>query len=127
MSARFGLPLSDFLCLTGSLSLSSLEPCAADPERLRFLPSPSLLLPLALRDVGTCWLSFALRPSRPGASDSMAGGVLLMAATREFELGGENNATSTASFVPFFAISLRAAISVPSDRIARFSCLHGDM
>jgi hypothetical protein len=57
----------------------------------------------------------------------IASGILLVAATWEFELGGENNAISTASFMPFFAILLRAVISVPFDCIIRFLYLHGDM
>jgi len=57
----------------------------------------------------------------------MADGILLVAATWEFKLEGKNNAISTASFVPFFAILLRAAISVPFNRIARFLYLYGDI
>jgi len=91
------------------------------------LPSPNLLLPLALRGVKTYWLFFTLRLSRPGALNLMADGILLVAATREFKLGGKNNTISTASFMPFFAILLRAAISVPSNRIARFLCLHSNI
>jgi len=91
------------------------------------LPFSSLLLLLALYSVRTYWLSFALHLLHPGASDSMAGSVLLMAVTWEFELRGKNNAISMASFMPFFVILLRAAISVPFDYIARFSCLYGNM
>jgi hypothetical protein len=57
----------------------------------------------------------------------MANGVLLVAATQEFKLEGENNAISTASFIPFFAILLRAAISVPFNHIIRFLCLYSDI
>jgi len=48
-------------------------------------------------------------------------------ATWEFKLEGKNNAISMASFMPFFAILLRAAISVPSNYIARFLCLYGNI
>ena len=68
-----------------------------------------------------------LRLLRLGALDSMTGSILLVAATWKFELGGKNNATNTASFVPFFTILLRAAISVPSDCIVRFLCLYSDI
>ena len=57
----------------------------------------------------------------------MAAGILLVAATQEFKLRGKNNTISTASFMPFFAISLRAAISVPFNYTTRFSCLYGDI
>ena len=57
----------------------------------------------------------------------MASSILLVAATQEFKLGGENNAISTASFVLFFAISLRAIINVPSNCIARFLYLYGNI
>jgi len=57
----------------------------------------------------------------------MASGILLVAATWEFKLEGESNAISIASFMLFCAISLRAAISVPSNRIVRFLYLHGDI
>ena len=62
-----------------------------------------------------------------GALDSMAGSILLVVVTREFKLGGKNNAISTASFVLFFAISLRAVINVPSNHITRFLYLYGDI
>ena len=77
--------------------------------------------------VGTCWLSFILRLSRLDALDLMAGGILLVVVTQEFKLGGKNNAMSMASFVPFFVISLKAAISMPFDCIMRFLCLYGDI
>jgi len=64
---------------------------------------------------------------RLGALDLIADGILLVVVTWEFELGGKNNAISTASFVPFFAISLRATISVPSNCIVRFLYLYGDI
>jgi len=64
---------------------------------------------------------------RLGTLNSMAGSVLLVAATQEFKLGGENNAMSMASFVPFFAISLRAIINVPSNYIVRFLCLYNNI
>ena len=57
----------------------------------------------------------------------MAGGVLLIAVTQEFELGGKNNAINTASFMLFFAILLKATISVPSNCIVRFLYLHSDI
>ena len=57
----------------------------------------------------------------------MASGILLVAATQEFELGGENNAINTAFFIPLFTILLKAAISVPSNRIIRFLCLHSNI
>ena len=57
----------------------------------------------------------------------MAGGILLVAITWEFKLGGKNNAISMAFFIPFFAILLKAAISIPFDRIVRFLYLHGDI
>ena len=91
------------------------------------MPSLSLLLPLALRGIKTCWLSFILYLLHLGALDLIAGGILLVTATQKFELGGKNNAINTASFVPLFAISLRAVISVPSNCIARFSYLYSDM
>jgi len=68
-----------------------------------------------------------LYPSRLGALDLIAGGILLVAATWEFKLGGKNNAISIASFVLFFAILLRAVISMPSNHIARFLCLYSDI
>jgi hypothetical protein len=57
----------------------------------------------------------------------MASNILLVAATQEFKLRGENNAISTASFIPFFAILLRAAISVPFNCIIKFSYLYSDI
>jgi hypothetical protein len=68
-----------------------------------------------------------LYPSYLGTLDLMAGSVLLMAVTQEFKLGGENNTTSTASFMPFFTISLRAAISVPFNCITKFLYLYSDI
>ena len=68
-----------------------------------------------------------LRLSRLGALDLIAGGILLVAVTWEFKLGGKNNVISMASFMLFFTILLRAAISVPSNYIARFLCLYGDI
>ena len=72
-------------------------------------------------------MSFILYLLRLGALDLIASGILLMAATWEFKLGGENNAISIAFFVLFFAILLRAAISVPFDRIAKFLYLYGNI
>ena len=57
----------------------------------------------------------------------MAGGILLVAMTWEFKLGGENNVISMAFFVLFFVILLKAAISVPFDCIIRFLCLYSDI
>ena len=57
----------------------------------------------------------------------MAGGILLVAATQEFKLGGENNIISIASFIPLFTISLKAVISIPFDRIMRFLYLYSDI
>jgi len=51
----------------------------------------------------------------------------LVAVTREFKLRSKNNAISMGSFMPFFAISLRAAISMPFNYIVRFLCLHGNI
>ena len=64
---------------------------------------------------------------RLGALDLIAGGILLVAATWEFKLGGENNTISMAFFVLFFAILLRAIINIPSDHIARFLCLYSNI
>jgi hypothetical protein len=61
------------------------------------------------------------------ASDLIASSILLVAATQEFKLRGKNNTTSTASFIPFFAISLRAVISVPSNYIIRFLYFYSDI
>jgi len=68
-----------------------------------------------------------LRLSRLGALDLMASGILLVVATWKFKLGGKSNTISTASFMPFLAISLRAIISMPSNRITRFLYLYGDI
>jgi len=57
----------------------------------------------------------------------MASGVLLVVVTWEFKLEGKNNAISTASFILFFAILLKAVISVPFNYIARFLYLYGDI
>ena len=57
----------------------------------------------------------------------MASGVLLVAVTQEFKLGGKSNAISMASFIPFLTILLRAAISVPSNCIIKFLCLHSNI
>ena len=121
------LLLFNFLYLTGSPLLSFLEPYAANPKQFHFLPSPSLLLLLALYGVGTCWLFFILYLSRLGALDLITGSVLLVVATQEFELGGKNNTISMASFVPLFAILLRAAISMPFNCIMRFLYLYSDI
>jgi len=57
----------------------------------------------------------------------MASGILLGVVTWEFKLEGKNNAINMAFFMTFFAISLKAAISVPSNRIARFLYLYSDI
>ena len=62
-----------------------------------------------------------------GALDLIAGGILLVAITWEFELGGENNIISIASFIPLFTILLKAVISVPSNYIVRFLYLYSDI
>ena len=64
---------------------------------------------------------------RLGTLNSMAGSVLLVAATQEFKLGGENNAISIASFMLFFTILLKAVISRPSNYIVRFLCLYSNI
>ncbi len=61
------------------------------------------------------------------ALDLMAGSVLLVAITWEFKLGGKNNVISTASFIQFFVILLKAAINMPSNYIVRFLYLYGDI
>jgi len=77
--------------------------------------------------VGTCWLSFILYLLCLGALDLIASNILLVAATWEFKLGGKNNVMSTASFMPFFIILLRAAINVPFNCIVRFLCFYSNI
>ena len=84
-------------------------------------------MPLVLRGVRIYWLSFMLYLLRLGASDLMAGSILLIAATWEFKLGGENNAINTAFFMPLFAILLRTAINMPFNCIIRFLYLHSNI
>ena len=62
--------------------------------------------------------------SRLGTLDLIASGILLVIATQEFKLRGKNNTISMASFVPLFAILLRAAISMPFNCIIKFLYLH---
>ena len=57
----------------------------------------------------------------------MASGILLVVVTQEFKLGGKSNAINIAFLIPFVAISLRAAISVPFNYIIRFLYLHSNI
>ena len=62
-----------------------------------------------------------------GTLDLIASSILLVVVTWEFKLGGENNAINMASFIPLFAILLKATISIPSDCIVRFLCLYSNI